>query len=203
MNKITDKVGSAICRDTNFLTRLNNVVWNDDMEPAEFEEKWLKVISDFSLEDNTWLSAKFANRHMWIPAYFRNVPMGSLLRTTQRSESANSFFKRFENKYGTLTEFLMRYESAIDQQKHMLKLLEEENENSIPETLYGSKWETQAVRSYTHEIFVNIFLICGFFVQGIHGFNFPSILKHVSNVCKHLSNSSFVFSCRESYRTKR
>ncbi|XP_074266345.1 protein FAR-RED IMPAIRED RESPONSE 1-like [Silene latifolia] len=150
MKKITDKVGSKICRDTDFLTRLNGVVWDDDLEPGEFEEKWLKVMNDFSLEDNTWLNGKFADRHTWIPAYFRNVPMGGLLRTTQRSKSANSFFKRFENKYGTLTEFLVRYESATDHQMHLLKLREEENANSIPETLYGSKWETQAVRSYTH-----------------------------------------------------
>ncbi|XP_074277283.1 protein FAR-RED IMPAIRED RESPONSE 1-like [Silene latifolia] len=153
MKKITDKVGSKICRDTDFLTRLNGVVWDDDLEPGEFEEKWLKVMNDFSLEDNTWLNGKFADRHTWIPAYFRNVPMGGLLRTTQRSESANSFFKRFENKYGTLTEFLVRYESATDHQMHSLKLREEENANSIPETLYGSKWETQAVRSYTHAMF--------------------------------------------------
>ncbi|XP_074289072.1 uncharacterized protein LOC141614213 [Silene latifolia] len=65
-------------------------------------------MNDFSLEDNTWLNGKFADRHTWIPTYFRNVPMGGLLRTTQRSESANSFFKRFENKYGTLTEFLVK-----------------------------------------------------------------------------------------------
>ncbi|XP_074290170.1 protein FAR1-RELATED SEQUENCE 5-like [Silene latifolia] len=153
MKKITDKVGSKICRDTDFLTRLNGVVWDDDLEPGEFEEKWLKVMNDFSLEDNTWLNGKFADRHTWIPAYFRNVPMGGLLRTTQRSESANSFFKRFENKYGTLTEFLVHYESATDHQMHLLKLREEENANSIPETQYGSKWETQAVRSYTHAMF--------------------------------------------------
>ncbi|XP_074270929.1 protein FAR-RED IMPAIRED RESPONSE 1-like [Silene latifolia] len=108
MKKITDKVGSKICRDTDFLTRLNGVVWDDDLEHREFEEKWLKVMNDFSLEDNTWLNGKFADRHTWIPAYFRNVPMGGLLRTTQRSESGNSFFKRFENKYGTLTEFLVK-----------------------------------------------------------------------------------------------
>ncbi|XP_074288024.1 protein FAR-RED IMPAIRED RESPONSE 1-like [Silene latifolia] len=153
---ITDEdpgIIKASSRDTDFLTRLNGVVWDDDLEPGEFEEKWLKVMNDFSLEDNTWLNGKFADRYTWIPAYFRNVPMGGLLRTTQRSESANSFFKRFENKYGTLTEFLVRYESATDHQKHLLKLREEENANSIPKHSYGSKWETQAVRSYTHAMF--------------------------------------------------
>ncbi|XP_074315600.1 protein FAR1-RELATED SEQUENCE 5-like [Silene latifolia] len=41
--KITDKVGSTLCRDTDFLARFNAVVWDPDMEPSEFEEKWRKV----------------------------------------------------------------------------------------------------------------------------------------------------------------
>ncbi|XP_074297420.1 protein FAR1-RELATED SEQUENCE 5-like [Silene latifolia] len=57
--KITDKVGSALCRDTDFLARFNAVVWDPDMEPSEFEEKWQKVISDFELEDNDWLTTMF------------------------------------------------------------------------------------------------------------------------------------------------
>ncbi|XP_074300012.1 uncharacterized protein LOC141631210 [Silene latifolia] len=86
-----------------------------------------------------------------IKASSRNVPMGGLLRTTQRSESANSFFKRFENKYGTLTEFLVRYESATDHQKHLLKLREEENANSILETLcMGQNGRHKRLVGYTH-----------------------------------------------------
>ncbi|XP_074298728.1 protein FAR1-RELATED SEQUENCE 5-like [Silene latifolia] len=32
--KITDKVGSKICKDTNFLAHFNAVVWDNDMEPS-------------------------------------------------------------------------------------------------------------------------------------------------------------------------
>ncbi|XP_074271713.1 protein FAR1-RELATED SEQUENCE 5-like [Silene latifolia] len=88
--KITDKVGSALCRDTDFLARFNAVVWDPDMEPSEFEEKWQKVISDFELEDNDWLTTMFDDRHHWIPAYHRDLALGCILRTTQRSESTNS-----------------------------------------------------------------------------------------------------------------
>ncbi|XP_074265963.1 protein FAR-RED IMPAIRED RESPONSE 1-like [Silene latifolia] len=172
MKKVTDKVGSTICKETDFLSRLNNVVWSEDLEPEEFEENWAKVISEFSLEDNKWLTDKFAERDQWIPAYFRNVPMGNILKTTQRSESSNSFFKRFENKYGTLVEFWMRFESAMDQQRHNLKLLEAQSHNSMPETLFGSNWEAHAVKVYTHEVFfyfqkevkfsVNACSVCGY-----------------------------------------
>ncbi|XP_074309954.1 protein FAR1-RELATED SEQUENCE 5-like [Silene latifolia] len=59
-------------RDTDFLARFNAVVWDPDMEPSEFEEKWQKVISDFELEDNDWLTTMFDDRHHWIPAYHRS-----------------------------------------------------------------------------------------------------------------------------------
>ncbi|XP_074296866.1 protein FAR1-RELATED SEQUENCE 1-like [Silene latifolia] len=156
MTKVTDKVGITICKDTDFLSRLNDVVWSNDMEPEEFEENWAKVISDFSLEGNKWLTAMFSKRDQWIPAYFKNVPMGNILKTTQRSESANSFFKRFKNTYGTLVEFWMRFESAMDQQRHTLKLLEAKSDNSMPETLFGLKWEAHAAKVYIHEMFYEI-----------------------------------------------
>jgi len=89
--KITDKVGSAICKDTDFLHRFNGLVWDSDLEPSEFEEKWHQLISDFQLEDNEWLSTMFNDRSHWIPAYQRDLPLGCILRTTQRSETANSF----------------------------------------------------------------------------------------------------------------
>ncbi|XP_074298474.1 protein FAR1-RELATED SEQUENCE 5-like [Silene latifolia] len=87
--KITDKVGSALCRDTDFLARFNAVVWDPDMEPSEFEEKWQKVISDFQLEDNDWLTTMFDDRHHWIHTYHRDLALDCILRTTQRSESTN------------------------------------------------------------------------------------------------------------------
>ncbi|XP_074301135.1 protein FAR1-RELATED SEQUENCE 5-like [Silene latifolia] len=72
MKKVIGKVGSTICKETDFLSRLNNVVWSEDLEPEEFEENWAKVISEFSLEENKWLTDKFAERDQWISAYFRN-----------------------------------------------------------------------------------------------------------------------------------
>ncbi|XP_074299931.1 protein FAR1-RELATED SEQUENCE 5-like [Silene latifolia] len=125
INAVPDKVGSTICKETDFLSRLNNIVWSEDLEPEEFEENWAKVINEFLLEGNKWLTGKFAERDQWIPAYFRNVPM----------------------------EFWMRFESAMDQQRHNLKLLEAHSHNSMPETLFGSNWEAHAVKVYTHEVF--------------------------------------------------
>ncbi|XP_074304980.1 uncharacterized protein LOC141639896 [Silene latifolia] len=117
MKKLPEKVGTTVTKETDFVTRLNSVVWDSDLEPSDFEERWCSLISEFQLEDNAWLQYLFSKRQRWIPAYYRDIPLGCLLRTTQRSESENSFFKRFENPHGTLVEFWMRFQSAMDQQR--------------------------------------------------------------------------------------
>ncbi|KAK9698755.1 hypothetical protein RND81_08G128700 [Saponaria officinalis] len=40
MNKVADKIDIITRKETDFLLRLNRVVWNQDLEPTEFEDKW-------------------------------------------------------------------------------------------------------------------------------------------------------------------
>ncbi|KAK9682662.1 hypothetical protein RND81_10G087800 [Saponaria officinalis] len=122
----------------------------------EDEESFVWVITEFGLDDNRWLSTMFDIKEYWIPAYFRDMSMGNIMRTTQRSESENSFFKKFENNYGTLVEFWLRYESAMDQQRHTHKRLEMESNNSVPKTITPLNLESHALTVYTHEVFYEI-----------------------------------------------
>jgi hypothetical protein len=43
MTKVPDKVGTTVYKDTDFSQRLNEVVWDGELEPHEFETKWSKV----------------------------------------------------------------------------------------------------------------------------------------------------------------
>ncbi|KAK9666167.1 hypothetical protein RND81_14G165900 [Saponaria officinalis] len=156
MNKVADKIYIITLKETYFLSRLNGVVWNQDLEPTEFEIKWNEVITEFGLDDNRWLSTMFDIKEYWILAYFRDMSKGNIMSTTQRSESENSFFKKFENHYGTLVEFWLRYESAMDQQRHTHKRLEMESNNSIPKTITPLNLESHALTVYTHEVFYEI-----------------------------------------------
>ncbi|XP_074321588.1 protein FAR1-RELATED SEQUENCE 5-like [Silene latifolia] len=63
MKKLTDKVESQICKETDFVERICGVVWDTDLEPIEFEEKWTQVINDFELNDNTWLTYMYCKRN--------------------------------------------------------------------------------------------------------------------------------------------
>ncbi|XP_074271680.1 protein FAR1-RELATED SEQUENCE 1-like [Silene latifolia] len=149
------KVGRAICNDTEFMTDINAVVWDVDLEPEEFEQNWKTVIEAHGMQSNRWLKYVFAIRQKWIPAYFRDLPLGCLLRTTQISESSNNYFKRFESHFGTLVEFWMRYNSAIEQQKHSQRRLDTANEHSMLDKVGPMKVEMHASLVYTHPIFAD------------------------------------------------
>ncbi|XP_074305705.1 protein FAR1-RELATED SEQUENCE 5-like [Silene latifolia] len=153
MQKLTDKVGPAISKETDFVSRLNAIVWDAELEPLEFKEKWCQLVNEHNLEGNSRLSTMFRKRRKWITAYFRDVPMGCLLQTTQRSESQNNFFKRFENAHGTLVEFLMRFQSAIDVQRHTQKQLDRDDDCTLPQLATSLKLEAHASMVYTNSAF--------------------------------------------------
>ncbi|XP_074290922.1 protein FAR1-RELATED SEQUENCE 5-like [Silene latifolia] len=62
MQKLTDKVGPAISKETDFVSRLNDIVWDAELEPLEFEEKWCQLVNEHNLEGNSWLSTMFRKR---------------------------------------------------------------------------------------------------------------------------------------------
>ncbi|XP_074278424.1 uncharacterized protein LOC141602014 [Silene latifolia] len=70
LKKLLEKVGSVICKETEFLKEINSCVWGEDVEPAEFEERWTTIVETHGLLDNEWLQKKYGIRQFWIPTYF-------------------------------------------------------------------------------------------------------------------------------------
>ncbi|KAL9224841.1 hypothetical protein vseg_000837 [Gypsophila vaccaria] len=110
-------------------------------------------MAEYDLLNNKWLAKLFEMRLHWIPAYQRDLLLRNILRTIQRSESANNFYKRFENKYGTLVEFWMRFESTVDKHMHAQKTLDHKNAHSLPKTLTRISLEMHAAEIYTLKVF--------------------------------------------------
>ncbi|XP_074313634.1 protein FAR1-RELATED SEQUENCE 5-like [Silene latifolia] len=104
-------------------------------------------------EDEESFKCIYSDRAQWIPAYFTDLPMSCILRTTQRSESENSFFKRFENKFGTLVEFLLSFQSAIDQQRYAQTCLDKDSDHALPNLVSPLGIEKHASTLYTHAFF--------------------------------------------------
>ena len=89
--------------------KLKSVIYSENSSPIQFEEGWATVISEYELQDNKWLADMFRKRISWIPAYFSDIEMAGLLRTTSRSESSNSFFQHFYERGDTLVEFFFKF----------------------------------------------------------------------------------------------
>ncbi|XP_074292950.1 uncharacterized protein LOC141619827 [Silene latifolia] len=97
--------------------------------------------------------------------------MGCLLRTTQRSESQNNFFKRFKNAHGTLVEFWMQFQCAIDVPRHTQKQLDRDDDCTLPQLSTSLKLKVHASKLYTHSAFADCQLeatatICSLSVGG-------------------------------------
>lgn len=137
------------------MKKLNRFVWSCHLSVAEFEQGWARVLGEFKLTDHVWLNELYAMRNSWIPAFFRDKPMGGLLRTTSRSESSNFFFNHFVQKGDTLSEFYMCYESAIDKQVYECKRLDD-GDSCVPRPVTEKEIEKDAARLYTRSIFYKV-----------------------------------------------
>uniref|UniRef100_A0A7N1A8X5 Protein FAR1-RELATED SEQUENCE n=1 Tax=Kalanchoe fedtschenkoi TaxID=63787 RepID=A0A7N1A8X5_KALFE len=125
-------LGTTLCRDSVFLKKLDVIVWNMHIEPGEFERSWNEIIDECDLEQNKWMSDMYDMRFSWIPAFFRDIHMGGLLRTTSRSESENSFFGCFLHPGMNLTEFFLAFESAMESQRQKKDRLDHESQSTYP-----------------------------------------------------------------------
>ncbi|XP_074278512.1 protein FAR-RED IMPAIRED RESPONSE 1-like [Silene latifolia] len=153
LKKFPEKVGPVICRETEFLKEINSCVWGEDVEPAEFEERWTAIVQAHGLSNNEWLQEKYGIRQFWIPAYLRDLLLGGLMRTTSRSESENHFFSNFTNPNLTLVEFWMRFESAMDTQRWPQSKLIAQSKYSFPDLATPLDLEKHAAETYTPRIF--------------------------------------------------
>ena len=152
MRKLPEKVGPPLREDEHFYSTINSCVWGSE-NPAEFEAKWSSMISEFGLEENTWFARRYEIRDSWIPAYFRGVFLGETLRTTSRSESANSLFNHFIGYKHALVEFWIRIGTALEEQRQNELKADHECLNSMPPLITSWEIEKHASLVFTHEVF--------------------------------------------------
>lgn len=153
MKKVKEKPPKHLKNDQVFMNELNDIVWSPMIEPEEFEERWSKFITSFGLSSNEWFSSMYGIRHSWIPAYFRDVPLSGILRTTSICESENSFFGKYLDKSDDLVEFFMHFESALDSQRHTHDRLSNADHCSCPKMVTKLSIEKHAATILTASIF--------------------------------------------------
>lgn len=125
-----------------------------NLEPWDFENKWAKLLDDYNLKENKWLSDMFQIRERWIPAYFKDMQLCGLMRTTSRSESENSFFSNFSSKGSTLVNFMICFETAMERQRYKQEELDYTTMNTNPKYKTRLQIERHASKVYTRAIFL-------------------------------------------------
>ncbi|KAH6794498.1 hypothetical protein C2S52_004975 [Perilla frutescens var. hirtella] len=153
MMKVPEKAPHTLRKDESFMKRLSDAVWSDYNEPSDFDLKWNNIMVDYCLTNDSWFNSIFSIREYWISAYFRELPMSDLCRTTSISESSNSLFNRYINFRSNLVEFFMHFDSVIDAQRHAYDLQESLDESTVLITKTPLQIEKHVASVYTSEIF--------------------------------------------------
>nr|XP_043612259.1 protein FAR1-RELATED SEQUENCE 11-like [Erigeron canadensis] len=78
----------------------------------EFEHNWPLIVSKYNLQKNNHVKGLYKIRKSWAPAYHRNYIFGGMKST--RSESMNSFIKRFVFSHTSLRDFVKQIDLAIE-----------------------------------------------------------------------------------------
>ncbi|XP_019164429.1 PREDICTED: protein FAR1-RELATED SEQUENCE 5-like [Ipomoea nil] len=156
MCKVGEKVGPTLNKDEEFRNKLNSIVWTSSLEPPDFEMQWRELMEKYNLVEHNWFKTMFEARKHWIPAYFRDVFMGGLLRTTSRSESENYAYSRFSGPQSSLVEFMMNFDSALRSQRNTNAKLNSDNEGYNPDMKTPLGIEKHASIVYTITVFYQV-----------------------------------------------
>ncbi|XP_019178983.1 PREDICTED: protein FAR1-RELATED SEQUENCE 5-like [Ipomoea nil] len=156
MCKVGEKVGPMLNKNEEFKNTLNSIVWTSSLEPTDFEKQWRELMEMYNLVKNNCFTTMFEARNHWIPAYFRDVFMGGLLRTTSRSESENYTYNRFTGPQSSLVEFMMNFDSALKSQRNTNAKLNSDNEGNNPDMKTPLGIEKHASIVYTITVFYQV-----------------------------------------------
>jgi hypothetical protein len=152
MKKLPEKIDARLLKDNEFRKMVNSCVWGSENQ-MEFESRWQAWVTKYQLEKNEWLVGRYQIREAWIPAYFREIWLGGILRTTSRSESANSFFNRFIGRKLALVEFWIRFDTALKCQRQEELIDDNTSMHTNPKLFTSWEIERHGGSVFTHEVF--------------------------------------------------
>ncbi|XP_035835872.1 protein FAR1-RELATED SEQUENCE 5-like [Helianthus annuus] len=124
MKKLPSKISADVLDNTDLRSCIHRLVWNVYIKPETFESRWNDLLQTFGLQDHSWLNDMYNIKHLWVPAYFRELPMCCLMKTTSRCESSNAAFKVNSTSANTLVQFMMCFENRVDSQRYRQRVSE-------------------------------------------------------------------------------
>lgn len=129
-----------------------NCVWKSETSD-QFESSWDEVIKENNLQGNEWISNLYEIRHMWIPTYSNGI-FSAGLRSTQRSESINSFFDKYVSKKNSLMDFYVRFNRGVNRLRHNELASDRISLHTKPKLKTQLIIEAQMADIYTRKLFL-------------------------------------------------
>lgn len=150
MQSICEKV-TVLQESEAFLTLLDSTVY-DIPRVEEFEMAWEEIMRRFGIKDQEWLQALYETRERWAPVYSKDTFFAGQ-NGFHRGNSKSLFFDGDVLQQTSLKEFLLAYESFLQQkkQKELLDDLESRDLSAMLKT--SSHYELQLSKLYTKAIF--------------------------------------------------
>lgn len=126
-------------------------IYNNETE-ENFASGWEKMLKDYDLVNNKWLSELFMVRQKWALVYGRDTFYADMT-TTECSESINEFLNKFVKRKYSLKEFLTQYEKALANQRRNELEKDCESVRGMPKLLVDTRILKQAADVYTHAVY--------------------------------------------------
>ncbi|KAI4355770.1 hypothetical protein L6164_004510 [Bauhinia variegata] len=149
MGKIPGKLGGLLEYEA-IKVALNRAVYCS-LRPEEFEAAWEEVMQQCGIRGHEWLQAIYEIRKRWVPAYLKETFLAGMF-PVQPSDVIPLFFEGYLDKQTSLTEFLEKYDQALQTKRELEALADMDSKNSslMPKT--SCSFESQVSKLYTHEI---------------------------------------------------
>ncbi|XP_047337857.1 protein FAR-RED IMPAIRED RESPONSE 1-like [Impatiens glandulifera] len=149
MKKIPAKLGSH-SQYKMIKKQLKTIVYNS-LTVDECDENWQKMIKEFNLDNNIWLTSLHEERNKWMPVYVKDKFWAGM-STSQRSESMNAFFDDYVHSKTSLKQFVEQYDNALKSKIENEKKMDFISFNSIMPVITGYPIERQFQSVYTNTI---------------------------------------------------
>ncbi|XP_021984838.1 protein FAR1-RELATED SEQUENCE 5-like [Helianthus annuus] len=156
MKKLPSKISADVLDNTDLRSCIHRLVWNVYIKPETFESRWNDLLQTFGLQDHSWLNDMYNIKHLWVPAYFRELPMCCLMKTTSRCESSNAAFKVNSTSANTLVQFMMCFENRVDSQRYRQRVSEYKTSSTMFTGNTDLAIEQHAFAIYTNAVFAQV-----------------------------------------------
>ncbi|CAN4109617.1 unnamed protein product [Withania somnifera] len=110
--KEQENIGALLSMNPEFKYEYETCIFQSQTA-NEFEAAWNVLVKKYNLRENTWLKEMYRMRKSWVPLYIK----GTFFAGIPMDGSVKSYFGTILTSQAPLSEFLIRYERALEQRR--------------------------------------------------------------------------------------